>query len=448
MLVSFSVRNYRTFKERVEWSLIASADKTREDDNVVDLPQFGLRLLKSAVVYGANASGKSKLVDAMHYMQAFVRSSSKNSQAGELTNVEPFKLNTESAKSSSEFEVQFIHHDTLYRYGFELSSARVEEEWLFSRGAKSVRNKSEIELFYRTGQNIAFNTRQFGGIINELVKNAAIRENALLLSVAAQFNQPQATLILDWFTDLTILTGLDEEWEKSLSFMLLHNSFYRPGIMDFLDGADLAIENIMESGQPKFSIQPNEKIAEVGARLRQWSSQEHARIRTLHRAYNDAYEPARPVELSLLEDESTGTQRMMLLAGPVVITLDTGATLIVDELDARLHPNLVAKIVQLFNSKETNPNNAQLLFNTHDTNLLSSGNFRRDQIWFTEKNRYGEATLYSLADFKTDKVRKDENFEANYVQGKYGAVPYLGDFNALPKANPTTKPAPSHEQPE
>ena len=121
------------------------------------------------------------------------------------------------------------------------------------------------------------------------------------------------------------------------------------------------------------------------------------------------------------------------------------SVLVVDELDARLHPNLVSKIVHLFNSKAGNPNNAQLLFNTHDTNLLASGNFRRDQIWFTEKNRYGEASLYSLADFKTDQVRKDDNFEANYVRGKYGAVPYLGDFNALPTATPE---AAAHEDAE
>jgi AAA15 family ATPase/GTPase len=111
--------------------------------------------------------------------------------------------------------------------------------------------------------------------------------------------------------------------------------------------------------------------------------------------------------------------------------LENGYTLIVDELDSKLHPNLVEKIVSFFNSKELNPNNAQLIFNTHDTNLLNSGLFRRDQIWFTEKNKFGEASLFSLADFKTDKVRKNEDFEENYIRGKYGAVPYLGLFDDL-----------------
>lgn len=133
---------------------------------------------------------------------------------------------------------------------------------------------------------------------------------------------------------------------------------------------------------------------------------------------------------------------MVDLAAPVLAARAYGWRLIIDELDARLHPNLVNKIVQLFNSKATNPNNAQLLFNTHDTNLLTEGNFRRDQIWFTEKNRYGEATLYSLADFK---VRPDDNFEANYVRGKYGAVPYLGNFNALPQTDAAPEATPTHD---
>ncbi|MCL2028101.1 MAG: ATP-binding protein, partial [Bacteroidales bacterium] len=117
-------------------------------------------------------------------------------------------------------------------------------------------------------------------------------------------------------------------------------------------------------------------------------------------------------------------------------TLENGYTIIIDELDSKLHPNLVNKLVSLFNSKEFNPNNAQLIFNTHDTNLLNTGLFRRDQIWFTEKNKYGEAKLYSLADFKSSKVRKNESYEDNYIRGKYGAIPFLGyfdDLNNLPQ---------------
>ncbi|MDO8898690.1 MAG: AAA family ATPase, partial [Bacteroidales bacterium] len=116
---------------------------------------------------------------------------------------------------------------------------------------------------------------------------------------------------------------------------------------------------------------------------------------------------------------------------PILDVIENGYTLVVDELDSKLHPNLVCKIVSLFNSKEFNKKNAQLIFNTHDTNLLSSGLFRRDQIWFTNKNKYGEAKLYSLADFKSDEVRKNDPYEDNYIKGKYGAVPFLGFFDNL-----------------
>ena len=137
------------------------------------------------------------------------------------------------------------------------------------------------------------------------------------------------------------------------------------------------------------------------------------------------------VNFSLDDDESSGTRKYFALTGPILDVIENGYTLVIDELDSKLHPNLVCRIVSLFNSKELNTKNAQLIFNTHDTNLLSTGLFRRDQIWFTDKNKYGEAKLYSLADFKSDEVKKNEPFEENYIRGKYGAIPFLGFFENL-----------------
>ncbi|RZK29368.1 MAG: ATP-binding protein, partial [Hymenobacter sp.] len=348
-------------------------DKTREAENVVPFPDFNLRLLKSAVVYGANASGKSKLVDAMNYMRWLVIGSSKNSQAGESTQVEPFRLNLASIQIPTEFEVQFIYNDELYRYGFEVSAMRVEAEWLYLRTAKAKRNKPEVELFYRNGQEITFNSRRFGGITGELIKNSAIRENALLLSVAAQFNQPKAIAILKWFTlTLMVLLGFDEDWERAFTFVRMRYPSLKQEVIDFLAGADLDIQNIQESEQPMPSFKADEgRDNEAIARIQQWSIKEHTKVKTVRRSYTDAREPSEPVEFSLVRDESAGTQRMLVLAGPVLDAIENGFVLIIDEMDARLHPNLVNKIVQLFNSKTTNPNNAQLLFNTHDTNLLA-----------------------------------------------------------------------------
>ena len=154
-------------------------------------------------------------------------------------------------------------------------------------------------------------------------------------------------------------------------------------------------------------------------------------IHATHQKFDENDMPIGSVIFSLSDDESAGTQKYFALAGPILEALANGTTLIIDELDAKLHPNLVHKIVEIFNSQKSNPNNAQLIFNTHDTNLLSEKIFRRDQIWFVEKNRYGSAQLYSLADFKTDVVRNNDNFEKNYIAGRYGAIPYLSDFNKL-----------------
>jgi len=150
---------------------------------------------------------------------------------------------------------------------------------------------------------------------------------------------------------------------------------------------------------------------------------------TFHKQYDSSGNFVKNIEFSLNEDESSGTRKFFALIGQILKIIDSGGILFVDELDSKIHPNLVCKLVSIFNSKELNPNDAQLIFNSHDTNLLNSGLFRRDQIWFAEKIKYGASKLYSLADFKTDEVRKNEAFEANYIRGKYGAIPFLGDFS-------------------
>jgi AAA15 family ATPase/GTPase len=150
---------------------------------------------------------------------------------------------------------------------------------------------------------------------------------------------------------------------------------------------------------------------------------------TLHKKYDENKKHIDDTEFSLNDDESSGTRKFFALTGPILDTLEKGYTLLVDELDSTLHPNLMCKLVSLFNSKKSNPNQAQLIFNTHNTHLLDPSSFRKDQIWFTEKDKYGEATLYSLADFKSDVVRKNEAYEDNYIRGKYGAIPFLGFFD-------------------
>lgn len=410
MLLQFSIKNFRTFKDKAILSLIASNyDKdTREYENIVNNEIFGLRLLKSAVIYGANASGKSKLLDAFAFMRYFVINSSKESQKGEAIKVEPFRLDQKSKVEPTEFEVIFIHNNILYRYGFEVTNERIISEWLFYKP-----KTKEVELFYRDGNEYNVHHRDFSKG-DTVVKQGLVRDNALLVSVAAQFNEKKAIEVLDWFERNRVISGLYEGEYRDNTVNKLSNKSNKDNVLKFLKAADIGIEDLeiltINSGQFKESP--------------------FSTVLIIKNTYEDKTKIGSiPFFLSL--DESEGTRKYFYILGPVIDALEDGGILVVDELDSKLHPNLVCKIVSLFNSKEFNKNNAQLIFNTHDTNLLSSGLFRRDQIWFTNKNKYGEAKLYSLADFKSDEVRKTEHFEENYIMGKYGAIPFLGFFDNL-----------------
>ena len=431
MLIQFSIKNFRTFKDKATLSFIASNyDKdTREEENVYNDNNYNLRILKSAVIYGANASGKSKFLEALIFMKKFVINSSKNSQKGDKISVEPFRLNTESEKQPSEFEVIFTHNDIMYRYGFEVNNKLVISEWLYTKP-----KTKEIELFYREFQKFEIHKRSFQKG-RTLIKEDLIRDNALFLSVAAQFNEKTSVDIIKWFKSLGTISGVKEEGYEGFTINKTQDSNFKNRILDLLKAADLGIQDIQVE-----MLDLDKLPAEMPKELKEFilkKSQEDedaeflSDVLTQHKKYDENKKVVGNVNFSLDFDESFGTRKFFALTGPVLDSIDNGHTLVIDELDSKLHPNLVCKIVSLFNSKETNPKNAQLLFNTHDTNLLSSGLFRRDQVWFTEKNRLGEGKIFSLGDFKSDEVRKSELFEENYIRGKYGAIPYLGYFDNL-----------------
>jgi uncharacterized protein len=429
MIIQFSVKNYKVFKGKATLSLVASNyDKSREDQNLITSEKYGLRLLKSAVVYGANASGKSKLMDAFVFFRFFVLNSSKESQKGELINIQPFLLSDESEKESTEFEIIFLHNSILYRYGFEATNEKILSEWLFYKP-----KTKEVELFYREENEILTHAKDFtkGRMV---VREGLVRENALLISVAAQFNELQAISVLDWFKRTRVLSGLEDISYHGFTRRKAQAPEQKAKILELLKAADLGIQDIKLK---KLDIDnlpanmPNELKELVIKDVKDKKAEIISDVLTSHKKYNSEMEVIDTVTFSLEDDESAGTNRFFALTGPIIEVLENGYTLIVDELDSKLHPNLVNKLVELFNSKEVNKMNAQLIFNTHDTNLLNSGLFRRDQIWFTNKDKYGEAKLYSLADFKSEEVRKSEPFEANYLLGKYGGVPFLGFFDQM-----------------
>jgi AAA15 family ATPase/GTPase len=429
MLIQFTVRNFKIFKEKATLSLIASNyDKeTREHENISDTNIYNLRILKSAVIYGANASGKSKFMEALMFMRRFVINSSKETQKGEKIEVQPFRLSTESESEPSEFEVLFTIKNEMFRYGFEVDNNIVVAEWLYHKP-----KTKEIELFYRELQKFETHPKKFlkGAA---LVKQELIRNNALFLSVASQFNEDSASTVLSWFQELNFISGLDEREFKNNTISKVKDSAKKNKVLELLKVADLGIQDI---NYREYSFEfPNDdekkKFDDLKVKLKEFDSEAFSDISTSHKKYDKNKIKVEDTNFSMNTDESKGTQKFFYLTGPIIDALENGGIIIADELDSKIHPNLVCKIVSLFNSETINTNNAQLIFNTHDTNLLSSGLFRKDQIWFTEKDKFGEAKLYSLADFKSDTVRKNEAFEDNYIRGKYGAVPFLGFFDNL-----------------
>lgn len=400
MLIQFSVGNFLSFKEQSTLSLVASALKDIQilaEDVIFNIGETDLALLKSATIYGANASGKSNFIKALDFFKWYVINSSKDIQAGERVNVESFRLSSSTAEEPSYFEAIFCNTEYQYRYGFEADENMVHSEWLYQKANK--KRAKEVELFYRDEDGFNIHSKFIIG--KELINKQMVRTNALLLSVAAQFNDAVAVEIVKWLNDTTIISGSNEKNIWDLATIRLDDLKMKQRIVDFSRYADLGIENI-------------EKVNNA--------------IISMHTQYDDEGNEVKLIYFPFKKNESEGTIKYFSLAYPIIDALDNGKRLIIDEFDSKMHPLLTCRIIALFNSKETNPKNAQLIFTTHDTNLLSASIFRRDQIWFTQKDRFGATELYSLAEYK---VRNDASFEKDYLSGKYGAIPIMGDLTRL-----------------
>jgi len=421
MLIAFKVSNFKSFKEETIFSLLANHDKeSLIDSNVFEAP-FNLTLLKSGVIYGGNASGKTKFFEALQFMLQFVSNSSKEGQIDELIGVDPFRLSSTTEKEASVFEIQFIHDGQLFRYGFEADRSSIKEEWLFHRP-----KTKEVELFYRTEQNFDIHTKFK---VNDLIKNNRVRPNALLLSVAANWNDSIAIQVLEWMRQVNIISGIGNEGYLGFSIAQLNQEENKQNIISFLKSADIGIEDVQlnplhSTNLPK---KVSNKIKDRVLNEEKEGKEALIDLSTFHKKYNDKNQAVDLTRFSMSTDESYGTQKYFSLSGPILDTLQNGRILFVDELANALHPNLIESLVRLFNSEKHNPKNAQLVFTTHNTNLLSANLFRRDQIWFVDKDRYGASSLFSLADFKSNTVRKTDNFEKNYLKGRYGGLPHIVD---------------------
>lgn len=422
MLIEFSVGNYLSFKDKATFSMVSAKGSAKESEidahNVFKIDE-DLSLLKSAAIYGANASGKSNLAAAMGFMKWFVLNSSKETQIAEKINVEKFRLSTETEGKASFFEIIFLIDSKTYRYGFEVDTERVVSEWLFM-----VPKTKERKLFERKLSNFNVLTGFKEG--KELIEKT--RKNALFLSVVAQFNGKIAQKILLWFSqNLNLISGLHHELYNRYTIESFENNQHKQDILEFVKKLDVGIEDIQINNINLTEDLLHSIPEELKTLILRSKSTTQKAIKTVHKKYDSEGKPT-GLEVFDIDSESEGTKKMFALAGPIFETLKNGEILLIDELDSKLHPLITSAIISLFNSNETNPKNAQLIFITHDTNILTNKIFRKDQIWFTEKDKQGATNLFSLVEYK---LKNEDSFESDYIRGRYGAIPFIGDLRQL-----------------
>jgi uncharacterized protein len=416
MLVELKIKNFRSFREETTLSMVASADKTLLE-NTVAAPKFGGRsLLRSAVVYGPNAAGKSNLIAAASFVDDFVNSSMERKLNSPIE-VTPFLLVAKPDSAPVEFEITFIDsRDVRYQYGFHVTAKQVVREWLvaYPKGLPQTWFEREHPVGKEPEWYFGRNLKGRNSQVAELT-----RPDVLFLSNAAKLNHNQLGRVFEWFQKSLRVIDPDEADRALFLYSAVkakEEEKSRAGIRSLLEVADFGISDF-DVQERTFTEKDFPEDMPVELR-NQFVNKKTLDIFMRH-PVSGIGEVALPIE-----EESSGTQRYFALSGPLYDVLENGWTLFVDELDSSLHPLLVRYIVELFHNPQINPKGAQLIFNTHDTTLMDGSLFRRDQIWFVEKDRQGCSHLYPLLDYSP---RKDEALVKGYLLGRYGAIPFLSE---------------------
>lgn len=406
-------------------STLSERDSRVNEENTIEF-EGSVRLLKTAAIYGANASGKSNFVAALRFFRHLIINSSKSTQAGEPTGAEPFGLNPRSTKQPCHFEMVFSLAGVVYRYGLEVNQESITAEWLFH----SPKGK-EARLFTRQGNDIDVGR----GFPEGKPLASHTRANALFLSVAAQFNGELSSRLLGAFRSLNIISGLDDSGYLQYTLRSCEKDQNRDSVLRLLRQFDTGIENISVERRSLLEAFPKAlPPAWKDFFEAQISGQERHALATIHSVFDDAGAKVGESAFDFETAESEGTKKLVALSGPVLETLTGPADriLVVDELDARFHPHLTRAILRLFRSPTTNPSGAQLIFTTHDVKLLNTSFFRRDQFWFAKKDRFGATQLISLAEYQG--VRNDASLEKEYDAGRFGGIPFIREEEELAKA--------------
>ncbi len=402
MLLEFSCSNFKSIKEKVVFSMIAGSDDMFQSY----LKDFGkYKILRSAIIYGANGSGKSNFLDAIAFMQNMV-CTSINFQPGSGIFQSPHKLSPKNMPS--DFNIQFVRNEIRYAYGFSVNQMEIQDEYLyyFPKGR-------QVKIFERDGININPGDR-FKNAFS--VSKEVLKENRLFLSCAANFSSAKEVeeAFLFFKSDLVIYDPKINNWMQYSVSLMQNDDKLKQIFVSILQALGTGIKDVKVKLE-KMKISDLPADVPLPDELRKlFGDQEGDRVEA--KVVYDQF------EVDLMSEESDGVRKLFQLICPIIDILNKGKVLICDEFEASLHESIVFQIVRLFHYYQKDKF-AQLIFSTHDSSLLSSNLFRRDQIWFTQLNEERATDLYSLAEIKN--VRKSENLEKGYISGKYGAIPML-----------------------
>ncbi|MDE0154152.1 MAG: ATP-binding protein [Gammaproteobacteria bacterium] len=413
MLLRFAVANHLSIREKQELSFAASSLRDRSDGLIDCKAVPSGSVLPAIVIYGANASGKSNLVNAIAAMRKMVLRSHTHGEPGGGVPRDAFKLDSTCSQTPSKFEIDFVIDEVRYHYGFETTDEVFVVEWLYAFPGAHRRR-----MFERDNSEFNFG-RWLKGQNNNIAK--LTRPNSLFLSAAAQNGHEQLSKIYEYFRSVrttSIQDGAasarftrDDPDKRVIDFLTLINTGvigYRKREHDMPEFQEV-IREVLASVKASFN-----KVSDAAIKIEPAKHDRHVEIELAHRG-----QQGEPFYLGL-ESESAGTRRLLTVLGLAYQALDKGALLCIDEVDTSLHTYASEAVVKLFCRPDINRNGAQLIATTHDTNLMNSSALRRDQLWFIEKTPEGATELYPLTDIRT---RKGDNIELGYLQGRFGALP-------------------------
>ncbi len=405
MLIQFSVKNFMSFKNRKTFTLLAGAEKENKE-NLISTENE--KILKTAAIYGANASGKTNFMKALTAAILMIRKSNTRNVSDLLTEMKPFIFDKKTSKLPCEFEFIFIKNDVKYIYGFAADKYKIYDEYLY----KYLSAKPSLVFSRDENSEYKFPQSEKNKLSELATKNT---EKRLFLSTATEWNyittrEPYMFFAedIDVFNDYNNISGFAFN-----SFENDKDGKLKEFTINLLKEADIVIKDY------NFEVQ-NIDVSNFAFAINHVTNKS-VRISTMHEIENENGEKEN-FEFDISE-ESLGTKNLFLFSPVLKDAFQRGKVIVIDEIEKSLHPLLVQYIIELFYNEKVNVNNAQLIFSTHDTNLLSLDIFRRDQIWFTEKDiKKGSTDLYPLDDFS---VRKNENIQKGYLMGRYGAIPFL-----------------------